>query len=328
MQGGTFDRRIGRQGGGPGEYRVVAALQITRQGLLLVHDPSALHITFFRPDGSVRHEVSLVRSFDWRGFTVDSAGRYYVATRLPGPLEGPLAREQFVRLAPEGALLDSLPHPPETTPPGTAFALVTTDGMRSSFALKSLVAPCRLGGMVSARPDVHRFAVTDPGRRPLVVARPFTPEPLGRAERAVWLTWTEHSPRDPRTGRRYSIARLKPAIRDFWSDHQGRIWVEVYVAAEQRAEPPRRAGDGRPLLTWKHWTTYDVFSPEGRYLGRLRLPPESVILAVRDSRVYLESTGPEGEQYVGVYRRGPRSRRQVTGSDGGAFDRGRTCSAA
>ena len=49
--------------------------------------------------------------------------------------------------------------------------------------------------------------------------------------------------------------------------------------------PPRPPGDRRPLLTWKERNTFDVFSSTGAYLGRVQLPAESILLAIRDNRL-------------------------------------------
>lgn len=300
---GVFVRSIGRKGGGPGEYQSRPTMHVTGEGLLLIYDQGTRRITRFRPDGRVHDELSLIRGdFDARGFSVDSSGRYSAKVRLPGPLEGPLARHQFLRLSSAGVVLDSLPHPAETTPVGSAFVLSTTDGARASFVPTTIVVPYSYGGMLIARSDQYRVTVTDPARPPLVLERKHTPVPLGREERSEWVAIAESMQPDRRTGRKYSIPRVKPAIRDLFSDHIGRIWVDVYVPAEKRKETPRRPSDTRPSLTWKERSTYDIYSPAGRYLGRLQLPAESTILSVRHDRVYLKTKGVEGEDRVGVYR--------------------------
>ncbi len=104
---GRFEHLIGRRGGGPGEYQSVAGFTVTTDRLLLVHDPRLWRITSFQPDGKMRREFSLRRGFDAGDFSIDSAGRIYLKNRLPGPLKGPSARHQWVRLSREGLVLDS-----------------------------------------------------------------------------------------------------------------------------------------------------------------------------------------------------------------------------
>jgi hypothetical protein len=302
---GRFERLIGRRGGGPGEYQQAMGMEVTSGGFLLVYDRASQRITYFQPDGKVRREFSLLRGdFDARGFLIDTAGRLYVKSRLPGPPEGPSARHQFLRLSREGVVSDSFPIPRDETPVGSSFFLVTSDGARSNFpAQQVLAAPYALGGMVTTRADRYRFVVTSPGRPILVVQRPQSRVPLDVREREEWLAIAREMPPHLRTPNvQYDIPKLKPVMRNLFSDHLGRIWVDVYVAAEKRNVRPRRPGDTRPLLTWRERTTYDVFAPQGTYLGRLQLPAESRVLDVRDNRVYLLTQGPDGEDRVSLYR--------------------------
>lgn len=62
------------------------------------------------------------------------------------------------------------------------------------------------------------------------------------------------------------------------------------------------------MLFWKERTTYDVFSPAGAYLGRVRLPAETVILAIQDHRLLTRARGPDGEDRVIAYRLDIRDR--------------------
>lgn len=301
---GRFERLIGRRGGGPGEYQSVAGITVTSDRLLMVHDPRSWRITSFQPDGKIRRELSLRRGFDAGDFSIDMSGRIYLKNRLPGPLEGPSARHQWVRLSREGLVLDSLPIPPDETPVGGTFFLVTPDGNRYSFPPKRTIsAPYALGGMVTARADDYRFVVTTAEQPDLVVQRRHSRVPLGAVERDEWVAIANQVPPHIRAPNvRYAIPKLKPVIRDLFSDHLGRVWVDVYVAAEKRNEPPRRPGSKRPPLNWRERTTYDVFAPTGAYLGRVQLPAWSTLLDVRDNRLYMRTSGPDGEDRVSVYR--------------------------
>ena len=185
------------------------------------------------------------------------------------------------------------------------FSLATSDGMRWNFTERRLVAPYLPGGVLSGTSHAYRFVVAPVGRPVLVVERSHTPLPLGDAERADWQKWVEYFKTRPGPPPAYEVPRLKPAIRALRSDHLGRVWVDVFVAAERRNDPPRPAGDARPQLTWKERTTYDVFSPAGAYLGRVAFPAETELLAIRDHRLYTRSKGPDGEDRVVVYRLAP-----------------------
>ena len=303
---GKFERLIGRRGGGPGEYQAVKGMDVTREGLLVLFDPRSQRISYFQPDGKVRREFSLHRGdfFDAERFSIDTAGLLYLRSRLPGPLEGPTARYQFLRHSRDGIVVDSIPAPRDETPVGSSFLIVTSDGYRFNFpARQTIDAPYALGGVVTARADEYRFVISTPGQRALVIQRSHSRIPLGAREHEEWLAIARDMPPHLRAPNvRYDAPKLKPVIRDLFSDHLGRVWVDVYVAAEKRNVKCRRPGNTRPLLTWRERTTYEVFASTGVYLGRIQLPPESRLLDVRANRVYLRTLGPDCEEQVSVYR--------------------------
>lgn len=69
------------------------------------------------------------------------------------------------------------------------------------------------------------------------------------------------------------IPTVKPYFRQIYVGDDGRIWVFRYVAAEKRhdIEPVPERPD-RPLLTWREPWTYDVFEPDGTFLGSAVVP--------------------------------------------------------
>jgi hypothetical protein len=155
--------------------------------------------------------------------------------------------------------------------------------------------------MISSATGEYRFVVSAPGNSPLLVQRAQEAVAVATQERAEWVAWAEYF-RTERGGITYEIPRVKPHIRGLTSDQEGRIWVDVFVPAEKRNEPPRPEGDRRPLLTWKERTTYDVFAPRGAYLGRIELPAESTLSSIRTNLLYLRTRGPDGEDRISVYR--------------------------
>ena len=301
---GIFTGRIGRKGGGPGEYQTVGGMAVDRRGRLVVFDPGSRRISHFGPDGNLLDEMTLHRGA-FNDFVLDSAGRMYFIVGAGGRLmEGPGAQQQYLRLSPEGKVLDSIPFPRLTagTPPMRGFALSTSDGMRYNFTDQNLVAPYLAGGLLAARSLAYRVIVTDGGRRVLVIERSQRPVALGAEERAQWLEWADTMQLRGRGGQ-YDIPRTKPFIRRLRSDHLGRIWVEVYSEAEKRLNlPEKRPDGGKQILRWRERSTYDVFSATGQYLGRVALPAETVLLAVQGNRPYTRGRGPDDEERVVVYR--------------------------
>jgi hypothetical protein len=300
---GRFTGLIGRKGGGPGEYQHVGGMMVDATGSLVVFDPGSRRITHFGPDGKMRREFSTNRSaFDQ--FVIDSAGRmYFLVSLAGGPMEGPGARHQYLRLSGEGKVIDSVRFPilPAATAIPKTFALSTSDGMRHNFIEENLVAPWLSGGILSARSTAYRVVASDGGHRVMVIERTAEPVRLGNEERAQWLEWADSMAL--RGGGPYPIPRAKPLLRGLRSDHLGRIWAEVYVEAEKRTNlPPKRPDGGKQILHWREATTYDVFSPQGQYLGRVALPQQSVLLAISGSRLYTRGRGPDDEERIVVFR--------------------------
>ena len=300
---GRFTGKIGRKGGGPGEYQHVGGMMVDATGSLVVFDPGSRRITHFGPDGKMRREWSTTRgSFD--AFVIDSAGRmYFVVTAGGRMMEGPGVQQQFLRLSPDGKVLDSLPFPNLTTrtPIPQTFALSTSDGMRLNFIEDPLYAPYLSGGILAGRSGAYRVVVNDGSRRVMVIERNVQPVRLGSEERAQWVEWADTM--RLRGSGPYDIPRTKPLLRGLRSDHQGRIWAEVYVEAEKRTNlPATRTNGGKQILYWRERTTYDVFSPQGQYLGRVALPQESVLLAISGNRLYTRGRGPDDEERIVVFR--------------------------
>jgi hypothetical protein len=302
---GKFLNLVGKRGGGPGEYQHASGMAVTGDGLLIVLDPQNSRVTYFHPDGTVQRDFPLLRTGFYGGnFVTDTAGLIYLTLSVGARLtEGPGSEQQFVRLTPDGTVRDSILLPSRYPRPGAprAFYLSTSDGMRWNFTEQPIVQPYVPGGVLLGTTHAYRFVVAPSRGRVMVVERRHSPLPLGDDERADWMKWVEYF-RTREQGRTYEVPRQKPAIRDLRSDHLGRIWVDVFVAAEKRNDPPRPAGDPRPLLTWKERTTYDVFSSAGEYLARIALPAETVLLAIRDNRLYTRTKGPDGEDRIVVLK--------------------------
>lgn len=302
---GRFTGLIGRRGGGPGEYQSVGGMAVDGTGRLVVFDPASLRVSHFGPDGKLLGELRINRgAFDQ--FVIDSSGRmYFIMTAGGRTMEGPGVQQQYVRFSSEGKVQDSLPFPRLTagTLPRTGFTLSTSDGMRRNFVEENLVAPYLAGGLLAARSQAYLVIVSDGSGRVLVIERSQPAVTLNAEERAEWLEWADTMRLRSRGRGQYVIPRTKPLIRSLRSDHLGRIWVEVYVEAEKRLNlPPTRPDGGKQILHWRERTTYDVFSPAGQYLGRVALPAETVVLAIRGNRLYTRGRGPDDEERVVVYR--------------------------
>ncbi|MDX2122634.1 MAG: hypothetical protein SF070_16445 [Gemmatimonadota bacterium] len=305
-RGGRFLGAIGRKGSGPGEYQHLQGLAWLGDSLLAAYDPDNARITLFGATGEFRATIPIqTRFFGDKAFVADTAGLLWLRT-IAGPPEGGESPVPtwYVRIDYRGQVRDSVPFLPLERK-SQDLVLMTRDGPRWNFPSRSLAAPSPLGGVVSGHSARLGFTVTARPGRILMVDREATPLPLTGAERAQWEAWHAYMVAQGRTAPSPLPSR-KPLVRDLVVDPAGRVWLEVYAPAEERAPTPRRQGDTRPQLTLRDATTYEVFAADGKYLGRIALPPESQVLAITQSRLWLFQRGPEDEEQVAAYALPPR----------------------
>lgn len=259
---GTHLRTIGRKGGGPGEFAHAIGMRWDAEGRLWVVDTQNARYSAFDTAGvyqmAVRRESHFTRvpwigGFDGEGRIWDSAMRTDAK---------PDERSEILvafRADPEApAPLDTLWLP---TRQGERFMLLNEHGLpRMSAAVPFTTGivwhfdPARQH-LWSADTDRYRIALqTVRGDTLRVIERAHEPLSVTAEDRRkaiedlAWFT---------EQGGKIDASRIpstKPALGGFFTDDQGYLWVWPSAASEDA---------GRVL---------DVFDPNGRYLGRVRLP--------------------------------------------------------
>lgn len=249
--GGRHVRSLGRKGGGPGEFEDVSGLRWGPEGNLWVVDQR-----------NGRYSV-----FDTAGVLVTSHRRRAAGMFWPWPggfdPEGRLVdvtfhrnRTVLLRYGLGLARVDTVPLP---TYEGPRFEL--RDGERLIMTTPVPFAPRLLwrfdprGFVWFGIGDEYRlYQLTLDGDTARIVEREYEAVPVTAADRdsAVeslkWFT-DQGGKVDPG-----EIPGQKPALSRFFADEVGYLWVEP-------ALPHGREED-----------LYDVFDPEGRYLGRIGVP--------------------------------------------------------
>lgn len=302
---GNFIGLIGRRGSGPGEYQRISGMAIIGDSLLVVCDPSNGRLLLFGVDGKTRGTFSAPGTFNERNdCAVDDEGLVYRSVELPPKDNGCPSRQDrgrgwaYVRLRGGTIPVDTL-RVPEICRRNPAFVVETSDGARSSFAAESVSFVYSLGGIVEGFTDEYRFAVRTPNQPLVIVERSAERVRMGREEFDEWTALAAGlSARRP-GGTSYPIPRTKPVFRGISSDGSGRVWVHLYVEAEERSG----ATSGR--LLWKERNVYDVFSNEWRYLGRVELPPEAQLLAIAADLLFTVEKGAHGEERIRVFELRP-----------------------
>jgi hypothetical protein len=276
---GRVQRRVGREGDGPGEFQSYNSLEILPGDSLFVYDGQQQRVTVFRPyTAEVAYTVNLSRP----GF-VFATGVRPVLGKTPGLIGlyrtavGDVRGTDLVRrdvihvLNPDGSVRqDSV-----LTLPEPEFAeLDAPDGHGyywPPFARRGLVAFGQDGRIYSAWSDTAQVTIHDVNGRARGTIRPRldasalalpaqvvdsfaalmapAPQPRGPALQALrrWSTW--------------------PVLEQMLVDDEERVWLKLRT-------------EGAAPGTWM------AFRETGERVGSVRLPPNAHPRLIRGDRVY------------------------------------------
>lgn len=303
---GTFHGRIGRSGDGPGEFRSPGAL--ARQGdTLVVFDPRLMRMSFFLGDGEFLENRPVRLDFSTHGVPGTLApigGREFLAVAgagcsLPAPDDRrPRARVSIARQSEGGG------NPVEFTGPVTTWIQSSTTpvyGATFCTAMPALAGHSfprafRDDGLVAVAPgpayEIHLFRVPADAVEPdawrggafdvipppeLIIRRAIAPRPVGIGDRRLFeermLPEEENIPgmRDAIRAAwdTMSIPESYPQIQALLWDDDGNLWVH-----RQGPWDPDAPSRNRWPAPW------DVFNPEGRYLGEISFPVDFTVAMI------------------------------------------------
>jgi hypothetical protein len=159
-----------------------------------------------------------------------------------------------------------------------------------------------------------RYAVTlfRSGEPVLRIEREVDPVPVDPDEKAAWKESITANMRRMSPGWRWdgpAIPDTKAAFRQLEVGLDGRIWVLRYQRAERREvgaeEEDRRPS---PRRDWPEPTVYDVFEPDGRYLGAVRVPRETTVHVMRGDYLWGVTRDSLDVQYIERFKLVGRTR--------------------
>ncbi len=313
---GKFVRIIGRNGEGPGEYRSMGGLATLRDGRILLWDNRIQRLTTYAANGDYVSGVRVPSGlFSADLFHVDHEGFAYVRDVLGVPPTAGQWPFGWLRISPDGVLLDTIRVPSATFSP-PSFVLSTPSGYDRPFTRELVSTMSSRGALLIGDNRTYAFEQRRAGAPTIRVERLYEPIPLTGAERTEWESWARHMeqqaanrPAPPKGVMgggpsivKYEIPRNKPPFSALASDSDGRIWVRRYVEAVYRKAPDRAAGDARPKREWREPPTYDVFLTDGKFLGTVVLPWNSRFEDAIGNQVWVTGTGELGEEFVARYR--------------------------
>jgi hypothetical protein len=99
---------------------------------------------------------------------------------------------------------------------------------------------------------------------------------------------------------RQPVPARKPPYRLLYVGERGRIWVWRYTRAEKMDPAEVREPDPHrpPPITWREPIVFDVFEPDGTYLGEVHMPPRTNAMVLRGDTIWGIRTGELDEEYV------------------------------
>lgn len=264
---GRYLRRIGRNGDGPGEFRV--AFLAARGDTLLVQDPQTARASTFRISDGTFLGARPTTCCYWQSLGVDGAGRAILpANHSPGDSASRSATA-WVRLGFGGTDADTVfvwQGRQRSTEPYWQVGDGKTLQMRMPvpYAPREAETVDQRGGWVTAWTGDYLLRATRTGNDTVALfGRPFTAPPVSAAEKTRLVETRVAAMSD---GGRVPEAMLRagmtpdkipdrrPAFESLMGDATGRIWV------------PRLLDDSASVVE------FDLFGADRRWLDVVRIP--------------------------------------------------------
>ena len=283
---GTHIRDIGRDGGGPGEYKRPGSLALLPDGRLLLRDPGNARINVYAPDGEILTSWRLPSGGGFntsRRMYVDGTGNSYTMVLLEADVAIVEWTYGLARFTPAGEHTDTLAVPAwdYQAKVVTAQRENSSSTSRVPFTASRQWTFSPLGYFVGGVSDAYRIDLVRPDQPRLRIERDWQPAPVLAAEKAErerriienfkrnYGSWHWNGP---------SIPDTKPAYSDITIDEEGRIWVQIpqtaYAYRTQAEADEEEARTGRPAGRYRERVVYDVFEPRGGFLGTVRAPDD------------------------------------------------------
>lgn len=292
---GDFIRNVGRQGRGPGEYLRIGGMRTFPDGQLAIWDQRNLKVSLFDQKGDFLESHSVNSSlFAADIFEVDHTGNFYVKTVLRNTPDMPNWEFGWLKISPEGELVDTVKVPLDEEDRELTFVLFTASGDAHAFIKKPFTSMSALGCLITGRNDEYTFEINCPNSISKKIEQDYTPVQIKPKERAQWESWVSHFDVNN------IIPEVKPPYKKILTDSQGRIWIWRYVEAEYTEK--NIGPHSGPESKWWEPPTFDVFLPDGTFYATVKLPLNANFRDAKDDLVWAIIKGEYDEQYAARFR--------------------------
>lgn len=297
---GQYTRTLGGQGGGPGEYQDAAlGLAVRRDGSVLLRDPRNARINVYNRDGEpVDHWPVASGLFTPRAMFLDTAEHVYLKILRDRPQPNQPWPIALLHLDERGEIVDTIPEPRLPGEP---------TGGAGVFIPAKLWDWSPHGHYVVGVNDRYVFESWHVDGKVTKVMRDHQPVPVRPEERSEWEArnaWLRDRQGRFMTAEIPPVPSVKPAYREIVVGEDGRVWIQRYmpsVKLEPAKVPDTRDGEA-PALSWREPTVFDVFEPDGTYLGEVHVPERTTIWHFGTDRVWAVQRGELDESYIVAFR--------------------------
>lgn len=311
---GALIRFVGRKGGGPGEFEQVTGIGLLPDERLAMWDASNARVNIYAPTGDfiTQWRVPASGFFAPDGLQTDNTGAIVLSLPVGDDkfrrMMGTIA---LVRFDTTGTVRDTIMVPKWIAePPALTAEAPTRIGRRTlPFAPRITFTWNRAGYLLSGPGAPYSVYLTHGADRPRRIELAWTPVPLLPEESDYAredLTWVMRTIDPSWKWSGPSIPTVKPAYESLHSGEDGRIWVKVHTTAQRIENPEEHVAEPgvppRPLRRYGEPNVYDVFAPNGTYLGRVRGDQNQTLMRMRGNFAWGVLTDSLGVAYVARWR--------------------------
>ncbi len=329
---GTYVRTWARAGSGPGEIRGVGGLAVHPDGSVFLWDAMHKRMNIFSAEGKLTDTWPLSNystDVNGPGLSIDANGILYlrITWGIGRAIVGNYSTPGLLRLTRSGQILDTLRLELPTLPSGQRTSVEVEGRGPEGVVVFRIDVPyigsvvwnvSPLGYLITGKTERYAFELRPPQRTTVAAKNPglarwrvgdtvisirrnVQPIPITTAERDSRASFLERQaasvggklPPDMA-----AVPRTKPAYKSIHVGQDARIWLSVHTPS--RVVTQVDTVDRRVTRTqsWVSDPEYDIFEPDGTYLGTVALPQGAQPLTMRGNTIWGVRFGNDGTQRV------------------------------